>query len=321
MQPGDIWSGKTFGGRIVRGVLTPASWLYAAGWQSYVAIYRANLKRAAHPHSPIVCVGNLLVGGAGESPLTLHLVDVLRRMGREVVVGASGYGSPRAEAASVAPEGPLDPREWGDEPAMMRLLIPDLPLVVGRRRVLAAEMCHRRWPDSVLLMDDGFQHLPLEKDLTIVLDPAKPDNVRCLPAGPYREPRSNRGRADLVIPGEFSIVSEPTVFTDARGDEIKLTSGFVLCALARPIGFVEAVRASGVDVMGERLVPDHDPLDAGTLLDGIPSDVPVIVTVKDWVKLALRSDSANRQFAIARHSVRVEKSGPFQEWLRDRLDG
>ena len=302
---------------MARAALTPLSLLYAGGWQTYLATYRLGLKRADSPHRPVLCVGNLQVGGSGKSPLVLHLAALLRDMEKEVVVSCSGYGSPRAEAASLAPEGPLDAAEWGDEPAMFRLLAPDLPLVVGRRRVLAAKTVQESHPDAVMLMDDGFQHLPLRKTLSLVLDPSDPPNRLCLPAGPYREPRGNRRRADEVLPGRFRVVEEGAWFED-EGERVALPSSFaVLCALGQPARFLAAL--PGEPLMA-RLLPDHDPLTAGTLFDGMDPAVPVVVTAKDWVKLRVRPDLAGRRILVARHSVRVEPAAEFRAWIGERLD-
>lgn len=320
MHPGEIWNGRSLGARLIRGALYPASLLYGLGWQTYLAMYTAGLKRPAEPHRPVVCVGNLLVGGGGKSPLTLHLIDILRSLGRTVVVSASGYGSPRAEAAAHAPDGLLDPKEWGDEPAMIRWLAPDVPLVVGRRRVLAAQLCHERYPEAVLLMDDGFQHLPLRKHVTLLLDPPSPENALCLPAGPYREPRGNRRRADLVLPGKFSVERHPLKFVEPTGETVYPQRPSVLCALGRPESFLEALERSGVSPQSTLLLPDHDPLDAGTLLEKLPRDRPVVVTAKDWVKLRQRDDAGSRQFVVALQSIAVEPAAAFREWLKSRLD-
>jgi len=169
-------------------VLSPFAGLYALGWLGYEATYRWGLKRPSAPHHPVVCVGNLTVGGTGKTPTTRYLAELLLGMGREVVASCSGYGSAAAEAAQVAPMGPLSAHTWGDEAALLRYSLPEVPLIVGRRRVLAAELCHQHYPRAVLLMDDGFQHLPLAKDVAIVLDPPRRNRL-CLPAGPYREPR------------------------------------------------------------------------------------------------------------------------------------
>ena len=324
-----LWDSPAPGARIARAVLAPLSWLYAGGWQAYLLTYRLGLKRAAAPHRPVLCVGNLQAGGSGKSPLVRHLVDVLREMGREVVVSCSGYGAPRAEAATLAPGGELDAAEWGDEPAMLRALVPDLLLVVGRRRVLAAEIVHATDPNAVMLMDDGFQHLPLRKTLSLVLDPPDPPNRLCLPAGPYREPRSNRRRADLVLPGRFRVEEEGWLEEgkekrreendQAPSSPLPFPTSFnVLCALGQPARFLASLPEKPALA---RLLPDHDPLTAGNLFDGMDPALPVVVTAKDWVKLRARTDLAGRRFLVARHAVRVEPADEFRAWLAERLDG
>lgn len=318
MHASELWEGQTFGAKLARTLLTPASWLYAAGWQAYLGIYRLGLKKAQKPHSPILCIGNLVSGGSGKTPVTLHITSLLDR---EVVVSCSGYGSPASEAARVAPEGPLSAAEWGDEAALFRWLKPDLPLIVGRRRVLAAQLCHEHFPSAVLLMDDGFQHLPLAKDLTIILDPETPPNKRCLPAGPYREPRGNRRRADLVLPGEFRIVEEEPAIVDPEGQARTVGECTLLCALAQPQKVVESLLRIGVEVRDRRLLPDHDTLRGGTLLASLPTDRPVVVTAKDWVKLRERPDVGERDFLILKHAVRIEPQDRFAAWLKQRLDG
>ncbi|HEY0868002.1 MAG TPA: tetraacyldisaccharide 4'-kinase [Fimbriimonas sp.] len=319
MDAREVWYGQSIRDRLARTALTPLSWLYAGGWQTYLALYRKGLKEAKEPHRPVLCVGNLVVGGSGKSPLTIHLAEVLRQIGRDAVVSASGYGSPRAESAQVAPEGPLDPAEWGDEPAMIRWLLPDAPLIVGRNRVRAAELCHEFFPRSVMLMDDGFQHLPLRKHVSIVLDDPLPSNGRCLPAGPYREPRRNRRRADLVLPGQHEIVEESWLEDPESGfrfDEPPRDFS-VLCALGQP---AKLLRSLPGDARVALLLPDHDPLSEGTLFRSLPEELPVVVTAKDWVKLRRRPDVRERRFLIARHTVRVEPADAFQRWLRVKLD-
>ncbi len=314
----ELWESSAPAARLARVALTPLSWLYAGGWQAYLLTYRLGLKRPQAPHRPVLCVGNLQSGGSGKSPLVRHLVDVLREMGREVVVSCSGYGAPHAEAAALAPDGPLDAAVWGDEPAMLRELVPDLPLVVGRRRVLAAQLVHEAHPRAVMLMDDGFQHLPLRKTVSLVLDPERPPNRRCLPAGPYREPRRNRARADLVLPGRFRVVEEAPWLEETSSSAIPWPERFaVLCALGQPARFLASLPSTPVQT---RLLPDHDPLAAGTLFDGMDPALPVVVTAKDWVKLRARTDLDGRRILIARHAVRVEPAAEFRTWLAERLN-
>ncbi|MFN8219214.1 MAG: tetraacyldisaccharide 4'-kinase [Fimbriimonadales bacterium] len=319
MHATDVWEGRSPGAWAARLALSPVSVLYALGWEAYLGVYRLGFKRAKHPHRPILCVGNLMVGGSGKSPVTHFLASALQELGREVVIGCSGYGSPRAEGASLAPDGPLSPREWGDEPAMFRWLLPQVPLIVGRARVRAAEICAERHPNAVLLMDDGFQHLPLKKDLSILLDPEKPRNAWCLPAGPYREPRWNRARADLVLPGKFE-VRPSRCFLEPEADLGGAVSA--LCALGNPERFFATVRDELGLELGHRLaLPDHDPLDRPGLFDPLPADLPVLVTAKDWVKLRERPDIGSRRVLVVRRDVTIEPRAEFVQWLRTKLDG
>ncbi|MBC8063616.1 MAG: tetraacyldisaccharide 4'-kinase [Chlorobia bacterium] len=321
MHASELWEGQGFGPTVARIALWPLSLLYAVGWEAYLAMYSLGLKKARHPHSPILCIGNLVSGGSGKTPATMHLVGVLRELGKAPVVSCSGHGSPRSEAATVAPEGPLDAREWGDEAALFRLKHPDLPLIVGRRRVLAAELCANSFPNSLLLMDDGFQHLPLKKDLTVILDPERPRNRMCLPAGPYREPRWNRKRADLVIPGEFELSESSKDLIRPDGSLIaQPVAVTLLCALARPDKVIQTLGSQGIDVRHRLILPDHDPLTGGTLLADLPKDMPVVVTAKDWVKLKNRTDVGEREFLILDHSVSVEPQAKFKAWLQTKID-
>lgn len=320
MHASELWEGRGVGPTLARIGLAPFSLLYAAGWEAYLGIYRLGLKKAQRPHSPIVCVGNLISGGSGKTPVTLHLVDALRDLGWDVVVSSSGYGSPRSEAATVAPEGELLAQEWGDEAALFRWKRPDLPLIVGRRRVLAAQLCHERYPNAVMLMDDGFQHLPLRKDLSLILDPEQPRNRMCLPAGPYREARWNRKRADLVIPGQFR-VEETTNFLAADGTGASTPDKFaILLALGRPQNVIDALQRQGLTPQHREILPDHDPLTGGTLIDRLPADIPTVVTAKDWVKLRQRPDVGQREFLILNHEVRIEPQSEFRSWLKPKLD-
>ena len=302
-------------------MLSPLGALYALGWWGYQSVYSFGLKKPFEPHCPVVTVGNLIAGGTGKTPMTLFVATVLQEAGRGVVVSASGYGFPRSASASLAPDGELKASEWGDEAAMIRMFRPELPLIVGRDRVEAARIAHQHFPDSVLLMDDGFQHLRLRQHVTLLLAPETPNSF-CLPAGPYREPRSTGlRRADLVLPGsEFKVVRSRTIGapSEGLGPDKKVN---VLCALGRPHQFLDSLRSDGYRLGTVRCLPDHDPLTAGTLLNGFDLETPLLVTAKDWVKLRDRGDLEGRTVLMAKYDVSVEPREGFTDWLRLKLDG
>jgi len=319
----EIWYGDEPAAKGIRYGLWPLSLLYSAGWTVYRSVYDLGIKKAAHPYQPILCVGNLTVGGSGKTPTILFLIDELRALGVDGVVSCSGYGSPASESASWAPEGPLSAAEWGDEAALLREARPDVRLIVGRRRVRAAElMAEANLNRTVMLMDDGFQHLPLAKDAAILLDPAT-KNRFCLPAGPYREPLGNLRRGDVVVGplGKFRAVSTVSGFRKIDGSEFLDSLEMpvaAFCAIGRPQQFFDALMDSGAKVAETRTRPDHDSLAEPGLFNGLTH--PIVVTAKDAVKLRLRSDLDDLSIWVVEHRVTIEPLDDFRAWLRSKVD-
>ncbi|HRJ27281.1 MAG TPA: tetraacyldisaccharide 4'-kinase [Fimbriimonadaceae bacterium] len=304
-------------------LLAPLSLLYAGGWWAYESMYRLGLKKPKEPHRPVLVVGNLTVGGTGKTPLTAYLAQLFRRSGHEVVLSASGYGSPASEEAQCAPAGPLIASRWGDEPAYYRWLMPDLPLIIGRNRVRAAEICAERFPNAILLLDDGFQHLPLKKHLALILDPDPAPNPLCLPAGPYRQPRSaGRRKADAVIPGTWDLVRQGPVFRDAEGrpcDRPATQPIQLLSAIGSPARLRQSFIDAGYELIHEVHRPDHDPLTAGNLWASFDPQKPILVTAKDWMKLRERTDLAPLTLWIVDYEVRLKPEPEFTRWLLAKI--
>lgn len=317
----EVWYGESLSAKLACLALRPASWLYAFGWNSYRALYDLGVKRGDQPFRPILVVGNLTVGGSGKTPVVVHIVRMLSEMGYQVAIGCSGYGGVRSQGASVAPHGSLDPAEWGDEPALLRALLPAQPLIVGRARVEAARLMASkvatgdRW---VLVMDDGFQHLPLRPTASIVIDPPS-RNHACLPSGPYREPRSHLRRADVVIGegGAFEAVSQITgfqllsMFGQDGTVELPARDVDVVCAIGRPQGLTKSLEERGITVRRLLAYPDHDRLDHVPWGD---LEGPIIVTAKDAVKL---NGIPRQDVFVAMHAVSIEPAAAFRKRLEE----
>jgi len=300
-------------------ILSPLAGMYALGWWAYEGLYRAGIKKTASPHGLVICVGNLQVGGLGKTPLTIGIADFLVSSGYEVVIGASGYGSPRSAEATIAPEGELKASEWGDEPAVIRDCLPGLHLVVGRDRVMAARLVHESFPKAILIMDDGFQHLPLHKDVSIVIEPDGRLNPFCLPIGPYREPRTGLARADYRVESVGNVLTiETGLSPDANmtGQDAQ-----ILTSIANPERFittVESIVRPGT-IVWQRLQRDHEPLQVGNLFDGFERSRPIFVTAKDWVKLRERPDLASWEIIVVRQHV-VLSDPALKEFLLRKID-
>ncbi len=183
-------------------ILRGLAWLYATGWRVYESLYRWGLKRRVQMPVPVVGVGSLLVGGAGKTPVAIAIARYLHEVGLRVVVLCSGYGGRRwREITLLEPNAQPDPREVGDEPVEILRALGQVPVAVGRRRVATARAALERWRPDVLVLDDGFQHLPLARTVDLLVLPAEHPfgNGYCLPAGPLREPRSGLNRADALL--------------------------------------------------------------------------------------------------------------------------
>ena len=176
--------------------------LYALGWRAYMGVYTLGLKQRVKMPIPVIGVGSLWAGGVGKTPVTIAVARLLQESGVRVAVLTHGYGGSRYRTgALVDPTQHPDPAEVGDEAAELRLALPDVPIAVGKRRVRVAHAAMARWSPDALVLDDGFQHLPLARALDLVLLPAESPlgNGFCLPAGPLREPPEGVRRAGGVV--------------------------------------------------------------------------------------------------------------------------
>lgn len=180
--------------------LTPALWLFAPLAWIYAGLSRLN-RTLAKPQRlpvPVVVVGNITVGGAGKTPLTLWLADQLRARGWHPGVVSRGYGRSGDEVRAVLADS--IPEEVGDEPLLIARR-GSVPVWVGRSRAAAGEALLAAHPEvDVVLCDDGLQHYALARDVELaVFDARGIGNGWRLPVGPLREPLSRLRSVDAVV--------------------------------------------------------------------------------------------------------------------------
>ena len=296
--------------------LTPASVLYSgvlalrAGW------WRT---RSSNAGAPVISVGNLTVGGNGKTPFTLFLASRMRTRGLAVAIVSRGWGrtSDRADAALVS-DGTRclrSARDAGDEPVMMAKSF-EGPIAVARRRIDAIKLLRERGHIDVFILDDGFQHLRLRRDLDLLLvNSARGfSNGWVLPAGPLREGRAAIARADAIVlidsgaPGlhagdlalparlpVYHATLRPSALVHAdisgwRESPLALSGRRVVAVsgLANPDGFHAMLRELGATIAVTFDFPDHhdySPHDFENLLAAVAKADLIVTTEKDLVKL------------------------------------
>jgi tetraacyldisaccharide 4'-kinase len=304
-----------------RYLLLPLAPVYRGAVAVRRAAYRRGWVRRTRLAVPVISVGNLTFGGTGKTPTVIALARDLVQIGRKPVVLTRGYK--RIDDGQVVVIGP-DPRqtaaEVGDEPLEMARRLPGVPVIVDADRARGGAEAHRLGADVVLL-DDGFQHLRLERDLDLVLiDAGDPwGGGRLPPLGRLREPAAALERADAVLitkaPAEWRPVAAEIervidrvaprlqVFISRMrqsrvhvpgegwlGPEV-LTGRRVVAfaALGRPDGFAETLAETGAKVVATRWFPDHHAYTDEELSKVVDqaraaSAIPV-TTAKDAVKL------------------------------------
>jgi len=172
----------------------------------------AGLRRqwyARHPERrrtlgvPVISVGNLVVGGSGKTPVTAALAQLLVNAGERPAILSRGYRRrTRADDVVVVSDGTrvlASVHESGDEPQMLARILPGVPVVVCARRQRAGELAVSRFGSTVLLLDDGFQHLELSRDVDLLIVSPGDLHEQVLPAGSLREPLEAGRMADAVL--------------------------------------------------------------------------------------------------------------------------
>ena len=289
-------------------LLAPLGWIYGA-----VTIARLTRARPEASPVPLLCIGNLLAGGAGKTPVALGIGARLSGIGVDVHFLAGGYGGRSPGPLRVDPDR-HDARAVGDEAL---LLARTAPTWVARDRPAGARAAAAQGA-GLIVMDDGFQNPGIAKDLSLlVVDGGYGfGNERVMPAGPLREPvDGGLARADAVVligPDETGALrrigaaqeraipvlrAHVTPGPEARAIANKPVVAFA--GIARPDKFFDTLGTLGCRIVGAHPFPDHYPYKPEDIerltREAEAADALAVTTAKDWVRLP----------AGTRHGVRV----------------
>ncbi len=292
----------------VRFVLLPLSLLYLVVVTIRNALYDNGLLSTQAVGVPVVSVGNLTVGGTGKTPLVIALARKGAAEGRKVAIVCRGYGA-------VA-----DDDGHTDEVALLMARCPQATVIMVPDKLSGARQAAASGAD-LILVDDGFQHRRLHRDLDLVVMDARTPfgNGDVLPAGSLREPPSGLERADFIVVthhdhldrfGRESLLArlqahrrgvgviwarhEPTGVRTVGGDAIASPDSlagqdvFLFAGIASPEGFRRTVESVGASVTGLLAFPDHHDFDPGDLaaVRAQARTSALLCTEKDAVKIA-----------------------------------
>ncbi|MDK9718422.1 MAG: tetraacyldisaccharide 4'-kinase [Trichlorobacter sp.] len=330
-------------------LLAPFAALYAMALRVRALLYQGGLLSTHKLPCPVISIGNITVGGTGKTPATMLIARELQKRGYRIAVLSRGYGGSLEGQVAIVSDGNsllLGPDQAGDEPCLLARSLPGLMVVIGADRYQAGLVALEQLKPDVMLLDDGFQHIRLHRDLNILLlDGTRPfGNGWTLPLGLLREPRTAVKRADLALftrcrPGQVipdlglpSCCSEHclTGFNYLKtGEELsleKLQQGRVaaFAGIADPSAFFNGLQALGIQLVATLALPDHAFYadDRLILIDRLAADSAVdwlVTTAKDGVKLAGCNQAWSNKLVTARLELKLDDPDQLLQSALDKL--
>jgi tetraacyldisaccharide 4'-kinase len=273
---------------------------------------------------PVISVGNLTLGGTGKTPIVCHLAAFLQQQGYKPAIISRGYGGVVGEKVNIVSDGKnilLSATQAGDEPVMMAARLSGIPVLTGIVRALPCQYAVRKFGCDILILDDGFQHLAVKRDINLVLfdGTTLAGNSRIFPGGDLREPVKALNRADIFVLTSVNQDNQERVdkFTHLLQDRFPhiptTTTGYsyqhlqyqqqvieptklpsplyAFCGIANPHRFFNTLKNEDIPIVGQQMLNDHQPY-TDKILAKINNKArkkgakALITTEKDYTKLA-----------------------------------
>ena len=312
--------------RFIRVMLLLLEYIYFIIIKLREFLYKPGIFKTRELATRVICVGNITAGGTGKTSIVEKLAPILYERGKEPVIICSGYGG-RGDTPLVVSDGKdtlVTRRECGDEAFMLAEHLENIPIIAGKDRYQAGLLAEEKFSPDIILLDDGFQHFQLKRDVDVLaIDAMNPFGLRHLiPRGYLREPLSALKRASAIIITHTARVSDKKVVDIKKelkeyNDDLRIftsrhTSGylrglagtkadkisvkelkgkkvFAFSGIGNPKSFIEELEVLGAEVVEYKFFPDHYEYDEDELFDISVrcqmDDIDMVVTTeKDMVK-------------------------------------
>ena len=237
---------------------------------------------------PVISVGNISMGGTGKTPFVEYITKYLQSRGMRVGIVSRGYGR-KTTGTVIVTDGKTKPKLWqdvGDEPFMLAHNLNNVPIVVDELRYRGGMVLVKKFKIDIIILDDGFQHRALYRNLDIVLINSKDtiQNQKLLPYGSLREPWYHLSRSDILVLTKINIhkpqgllirkmketglpiikntIKLDKTFRSITNDQIYLKNIknckiYIFSAIGDPEGFIASLNQTKMIICGEKIFPDH----------------------------------------------------------------
>src|ERR1044072_834671 len=331
-------------------VLPPLSLLYGAVTRTRLSLYRRGTFQTTKLDRPVIIIGNITTGGTGKTPLVEYVARRIASQGKKVCILTRGYGRKDSHLQVIVSDGYgvlASPAEAGDEPYLLATKLTGQAAVISSAdRIAAGQEAIKDFGTEVFVLDDGFQHLRLARDLNIVcIDATNPwGGGRLLPYGRLREWLDGLTRADCLVLTRCDQVESVEAL---RAEIVELTGGRPIfesrmrplrvtslkngpemialpgrvgafCAVGNPSSFFESLRSLGYELGLERAFADHhaytqSDVDELNQLARQTGANALITTAKDAVKL--KGMSFSLPCYVLEIEIAIDDSDAFQRML------
>jgi tetraacyldisaccharide 4'-kinase len=339
----------------------PLSPIYSFVMANRSSLYQKGFFRQHKLEVPVISVGNLVLGGTGKTPLVHYIAKLLQQQNKKPAILSRGYkgaASGKINIVSDTTEILMNADHAGDEPRLLAEKLPGMPVITGKKRSITGRFAIDSYGVDCLILDDGFQHMSLKRDIDLVLFNAQKllGNGRVLPGGDLREPLSALKRADaFIISGvdtplddmvaqfiEFlhNLFPDKPAFTGSylpdetlsrtysgKNDTLSLSESrkipvYGFCGIAQPESFQNILKKSNMNLTGFQSFEDHYHYSLDDIESlyktGLSSGAQALITTEK--DLVKIRDLSPRDFPLLTLSLRLEMDNDFDRFLLNNLE-